>query len=120
MYDNEFERERRKQRRLEKLGSDVPRCGMCAETDDRTLELHHVAGRKHDAMTAVLCRNCHRKVSDGQRDHPNPIDLADPMLASAGNFLLGLADMLAIIVGKLCEFGHALIDRSAGTEGDAA
>lgn len=112
MNDDEYEQERRKQRRLEKLGTTHPRCGMCGEADDRALELHHVAGRKHDDVTVILCRNCHRKVSDNQKDHPAIITQADPMLAIIGSFLLGLADMLNIIVAKLCEFGLALIARS--------
>jgi hypothetical protein len=120
MNDDEFERERRKQRRLDKLGTNNPRCGTCGEADDRVLELHHVAGRKHDDVTAILCRNCHRKMTDNQKDHPAVITQADPMLASIGNFLLGLADMLSIIVAKLCEFGLALIARSTGAEGETA
>ena len=120
MNNNDFERERRKQRRLEKLGSNNPLCGMCGESDDRTLELHHVAGRKHDETVAILCRNCHRKVSDDQSDHPATTGTADPLLASIGNFLLGLADMLAIIVSKLCEFGHDLIARSSEPKGEVA
>lgn len=120
MNGNDFERERRKQHRLEKLGSNNPLCGMCGESDDRTLELHHVAGRKHDEMVAILCRNCHRKMSDDQKDHPAATGQADPSLASIGKFLLGLADMLAIIVTRLCEFGHVLIARSSEPMGEVA
>ena len=120
MTDKELPQERRKQKRLEKLGSNDPRCGTCGEHDDRTLELHHVADRKHDATMVPLCRNCHRKVTDDQHDHPAFDPNADPLVASIGHFLLGLADMLTIILAKLSEFGLALIARSTGTEGKPA
>ena len=106
-------REARKQNRLEKLGSNTPRCGVCGEADDRCLEAHHVAGRRHDEATVCICRSCHRKVSDDQKDRPAFDPDADACLDSVGRFLLGLADLLRLIVEKLIEFGHALIARAA-------
>ena len=120
MTDKELAAERRKQKRLERLGTNEPRCGTCGEHDDRALELHHVAGRKHDDTLAPLCRNCHSKVSDDQRDHPALNANADALLASIGHFLLGLADMLRIVLAKLSEFGVALIERSTCFEGKSA
>lgn len=113
MDDKELAREARKQRRLETLCTDDPRCGTCDERDDRVLEAHHVAGRKNDPGTVIICRNCHRKVSDDQEDHPAFDKTADPMLQTIGNFLLGLADLLRLAIEKLSEFGHALIERAA-------
>jgi len=118
MTNHDNERERRKQARLERLGSNEPRCATCGETDDRTLELHHVAGRKQDDTTVILCRNCHRKMSDDQRDHPAPNQNSEPPHTSIGHFLLGLADMLRIIVDRLYEFGHELIRSSEKTPED--
>ena len=120
MIDDEMASERRKQKRLDALGSNDPHCGICGEPDWRTLELHHVAGRHHDDEMVPLCRNCHRKVTDDQKDHPAFDPDADPMLAGIGHFLLGLADMLRIILAKLSEFGLALIARSSCIEGEAA
>lgn len=112
-------RETRKQRRLEKFGTNDPRCAQCGDTRSECLELHHVADRGRDDAKVCVCRNCHRVLSDQQHDHP-PFDLsADPMLATIGHFLLGLVDMLRIIVEKLSEFGLALIVRARVTEGDA-
>lgn len=119
MNDIEMKREIRRQNRLERLGTSEPRCGICGESDDRVHELHHVAGRKHDDLTVIHCRNCHRKVSDDQLDHPAFDPNADPVLANIGHFLMGLADMLRIIIGKLQEFGEALIERSTQFAGDA-
>jgi hypothetical protein len=113
MDDKELAREARKQRRLEALGTNKPRCGACGECDDRTLEAHHVAARKNDPATVIVCRNCHRKVSDDQKDHPSFDPAADPLLQTIGHFLLGLADLLRLAVQKLTEFGHTLIERAA-------
>jgi hypothetical protein len=113
MDDKELAREARKQRRLETLGTNEPRCGACGEGDDRTLEAHHVAGRKCDPSTVIVCRNCHRKVSDDQEDHPALDKTADPLLQTIGHFLLGLADLLRLAIEKLRQFGHALIERAA-------
>jgi hypothetical protein len=119
MNNQEYERERRRQKRLGKLGTNDPHCSLCGEGDDRMLELHHIAGRQHDDALAIVCRNCHRVVSDDQKDHPAFDPAADPELASIGHFLLGLADMLRVVIVKLNEFACTLIDRSR-SEGGAA
>lgn len=103
-------KERRKQARLAKLGSNNPICGDCGERDWRCLEAHHVADYGRDETTVCLCRNCHRKVSDDQKDHPPFDPNADPVLDRIGHFLIGCADMLRIIIEKLYEFGLLLID----------
>lgn len=100
-------------RKLKALGTDRPICGACGETDPRCFELHHVAGRKQDSMTVLLCANDHRRVTDDQKDHPTPTESYDELLAKIGNFLLGLADMLRVIVERLIEFGNALIEHAA-------
>jgi len=120
MTNEEFERERREQRRLETLGTDNPCCGICPENDSRVLELHHIAGRKFDDTMAILCRNCHRKVTDDAEDHPIVDPAADQLLAMIGKFLLGLADMLHLAVAKLYEFGRALICLANAGEGECA
>lgn len=109
LEDND-EYERRKQRRLHALGTNEPRCGSCGEDRWQTLELHHLAGQAHDDQVVIQCRNCHRVLSDAQRDHPAPQETADPYVQMIGNFLLGLADMLRLIAERLQEFGRALIE----------
>lgn len=117
---DDFERERRQQKRFEKLGTDDPRCGMCGEDNNCALELHHVAGRKHDDLTVILCANCHRIMSDDQRDHPVFDRSANDPMAAIGYFLLGLADMLRVIVRRLHEFGQMLIDGKSDNVGKVA
>lgn len=117
MENSTSDYERRKQARLEKLGTNNPSCGVCGFRDWRCIEKHHIAGHKRDKATALLCANHHRIVTDDQKDHP-PFDPdADPLLDSIGQFLLALASMLKIVVEKLLEFGHALIDRSKTQSG---
>jgi hypothetical protein len=120
MTKEQLARERRKQRRLAMLGTNEPRCGMCGDDRWQCIEAHHPSDHDRDDTTVLLCRNCHRVVSDDQKDHLPHNSVADPMLDSIGHFLLGLADMLRIVVGKLYEFGQALIARAAPMiEGDA-
>ncbi len=104
--------ERRKQSKLYKLGTNNPRCPCCPETDWRVFEQHHPAGRKHDDLTINICANDHRRLTDSQNDHPKTEPNAHELLAMIGNFLLGLADMLVLIIERLYEFGNALVARA--------
>jgi hypothetical protein len=105
--------ERRKQKALQRLGADHPACAVCGEADWRCLERHHLGQEAYDEMGVIVCRNCHRKLSDRQAEHPGPIDCGTPsLLEQAGHVLLGLADFFALLVAKLRAFGHALIERA--------
>lgn len=104
--------ERRHQAALERLGTNNPRCTLCAEDDWRCIERHHIAGRKYDSATVLICRNCHRKLSDPQKDHPEQINSPSELLEIVGHFLLVLADFFAELIVKLREFGNALIERT--------
>jgi hypothetical protein len=103
--------EERKQARLEKLGSNDPKCGTCGEDDWRCLELHHLGDHGSDDLMVIVCRNCHRKLSDDQRDHLTHGEVIDPLLHRVGRFLLGLADLLALVLVRLREFAMELIAR---------
>lgn len=115
----EIVREARKQRRLEALGTDTPHCAMCSESDWRCMEMHHIGGQ-FDETVVCICRNCHRKSTDDQKDHPDFNPNADPVLQRIGHFLLGLADMLRRIVDQLAEFGAILIETAKGNTGEVA
>ena len=120
MTQEELARERRKQRRLEALGTNDPRCGTCGESRWQCIEEHHPSDHGREATTVLECRNCHRVLSDDQKDHPAFNANNEPMLDAIGHFLLGLADMLRMVIQKLYEFGKALIARAAPVvEGDA-
>lgn len=102
--------EDRKQQQLRRLGTQNPQCVHCGESDPAVLELHHIAGRKHHDDLAIVCANCHRKLSDKQRDDVPPVS-PEPKgpLAKIGHYLLGLANFLAKVVATLREFGAWLI-----------
>jgi hypothetical protein len=74
--ENRLQTEVRKQRRLRALG-DHPSCELCGESDPEALtrcnrtiiEENHVGGISNDAeLTQILCLNCHRKVTELQRE----------------------------------------------------
>lgn len=109
-------KEVRKQKRLETLGSNHPVCIECGENDWRCLEQHHIAGRAYDETVCNICYNCHRKLSDDQKDHPK--QAGTPAKAEIiGRFLIGLADFLVLLVIKLKEFGHYLIQSAQAMAG---
>jgi hypothetical protein len=58
----------------------------------------------------ILCRNCHRKLTDAQKDHPKTPDV-EPLTKEKqiGHFLLGLSDLLKLVAEKLRDFGAYLI-----------
>lgn len=104
-----FAAERRKQARLDKLGTNTPRCVLCGEDDYRCLERHHIGGQAYDDDTAILCRNCHRKFSDMQKDHPRQKSNPPSREEIIGHFLLGVADIFELLIGKFREFAKWLL-----------
>jgi hypothetical protein len=104
--------ERRKQARLHKLGTNTPTCATCGNNDWRCIEEHHPDTRKRDNLVVLLCANHHRLVTHNQKDHPEETPGCDELLARIGNFLLGLADMLNLILERLYEYGETLIERA--------
>jgi hypothetical protein len=102
--------ETRRQAAFRRLGTDHPVCVICGCADWRCLELHHIAGQKHHGDLAIVCRNCHRILSDDQCDHP-PVLEEDSII---GRYLIGLADLLAMIASRLKEFGLFLIEMAEG------
>lgn len=108
-----MDEEDRKQQRLRRLGTRTPCCVGCGETNPVVFEHHHIAGRKHSDDMVTLCLNCHRKLSDKQRDHV-PAGAKEPTgpLATIVHYLLGLADLLALVVEALRKFGAWLIGQT--------
>ncbi len=57
----------------------------------------------------IFCRNCHRKLSDMQKDHPKQISTPPTREEIIGHFLLGVADVLELLIGKFREFAKWLL-----------
>ena len=110
MDHHELERERRNQQCVERLGVERPVCALCGEDDLRCLERHHIAGRAYDNDVAIACRNCHRKLSDDQFDHPEALGGSPTPLERIGHYLIGLAELFALLAQTLKKFGNALIE----------
>ena len=112
------DKEDRLEQHCRRLDTHDPRCLFCDEADPRCLEEHHIAGREYHPRTEIVCRNCHRKRSDEQLDHP-PHDKATPLdqRTVIGRFLLGLCDFLIAIAERLREFGHWLIEEARRAKG---
>ena len=111
------DKEIRKQKRLEKLGSNHPVCVVCGEDGWQCLEQHHIAGQAYGDDLCNVCRNCHRKLSDDQKDHPKQITKNPTSLETIGHLLLGLADLFALLVERLREYGQLLIQAAKEATG---
>ena len=103
----------RLEQQYRRLGRRDPACLTCGESNPLCLELHHLAGHKHHNDLGIVCRNCHRKLSNEQLDHGPGTNSGDSgTLATIGHYLLGLADFLFMIVNALREFGKQLIGKA--------
>jgi hypothetical protein len=121
--DTKFRRtETRRQNALDRLGTNKPCCVVCGETDPHCLELHHLFGRKNDPDTLVIvCRNCHRKLSDAQKDHVKlvqPIE-ADPQSAIP-LIVQALADLFHLLHSYFQNLANKLMSSVPGEGGDHA
>jgi hypothetical protein len=119
MPKKHLDHEDRKERHFRRLGTRNPVCVICGRRDPyhpEIFDLHHVAGKNHHDDVCIVCSNCHRTLTDRQKDHLPPA--ASPpigMLATIGHYLLGLADMLAMIVEILRKFGNWLLGEASRT-----
>jgi hypothetical protein len=122
MNGRELNRERRRQQALERLGTNKPRCVVCGHDDPLALELHHIAARAFDDQQVPVCRNCHRRLSDYQKDHS--LGQAKPAseFECIRRFLLGLADLFEMLVRRLREFAGKLaaLDSPDNPQNDGA
>ena len=116
--ETEINRDARRRRALERLGTKNPKCLFCDEDDPLCLELHHPAGRAYDGTTVIVCRNHHRKLSDRQKDQPDKIQDPPDRLEVIAHFLLGLADLFEFLIAKLREFAGELTERADPNRGN--
>jgi hypothetical protein len=112
MASRHLDKEDRREQHCKRLNTHEARCVICEETDPRCLEEHHIAGRGYHDDTAIVCRNCHRKLSDDQLDHARDQEKPTGELATIGHFLLGVCDFLLLVLARLREFGYRLIHES--------
>lgn len=114
----ELARERRERVAKKRLGTPNPKCAACGFNDRTCLEAHHVAGQAYDPTKVITCRNCHRRLSDWQKDHPEKLEAIPSFDEQLAHFLLGLADFFELLVEKLREFARQLFDQLKINTGD--
>ena len=102
---DEDEAARKSEKRLfqayRRLGTDEPICVVCRYTYPHALEVHHLLGLGLDGTTGIVCRNCHRHLTDLQQGWPEArIETLQTNLISA-RLLFGLADLFATVAPAL-------------------
>ena len=108
----EIRRESRRQRAIERLGCCNPVCVVCGENDPLVLEKHHLEGQTFGNTLVIVCRNCHRKLSDRQKDHPEKIGEPPDKLEATAHYLLGRADLSEQLAKQDRVFAKQLLDRA--------
>lgn len=109
MSETEKRQETRRQKAFERLGTDHPVCPFCGETDWRCMELHHLEGEQFGKTLICVCRNCHRKLSDSQKDHPPKFGEPPNTLEQIAHALEGLADLFVLLAQKLRAFAAQVL-----------
>jgi len=90
---------RREEEQRRRLPPDAA-CVACGESNPKVLELHHAAGRAHERdLTAVLCKNCHLKATEGQLREEVELRATDSFL-----------ERIAMIFGNLAAFFRFLAE----------
>lgn len=122
-------KEKRDQRRIQELGTRLPKCQLCGETDITAirkakgflLEEHHIAGN-HVGETILVCRNCHAKLTDKQLEWPKEAFAENPSPElQAATFFMGLAELLFLLAEWCKKYALKLFEYISQAEpGDAS
>ncbi len=106
-----FRAERRRQRRLEVLRTEIPCCPLCGETALECLEVHEIAGFRRDAQAEIIvCRNCHRKLTTGLLNAGIPMVRESCSLERTAQCLRALAVTMRAEADALDRWARSLID----------
>ena len=107
--------ETRLERTYRRFGTRTPSCATCGETYPHALELHHIGEQAHHDDLSIICRNCHRKLSDAQVDR-RTVTCSDDRSEMIGRYLYGLADLFRMIADTLTAFARELLGLSDDAE----
>jgi hypothetical protein len=111
-YDDDYNSERRRQKALERLGTNKPKCVFCNESNPHCLERHHIPGRGFGDEVVIVCRNCHRKLSNSQKGHSSKINDPPSLDERVEHFLDGGADFLVVLADSLRKYARELDERT--------
>jgi hypothetical protein len=102
------------EQQFRRLRTRTPCCTICAESDPACLELHHPGGRDHDDLT-ILCRNCHRKLSETQDQIAHLTNYPKSDSGRIGWFLMCHADQMDRSSKTFRAYGEQLLDEDEGS-----
>ncbi|MGA2636193.1 hypothetical protein [Methylocella sp.] len=97
-----------KKERLEGIHNEV--CLGCAADLRLGKEDDHMIGRKHGDLVWPLCKPCHRKRSELQREEPPATDTPRNLLGIIGRWLLSVAEYFELMRDTFRRFGEYLIE----------
>ena len=107
------DKDTRLEQKYRKLGTREPICAGCGyRKSPYAFEHAHVVPRKYGDETVLLCRNCHREQSDGEKDHSYEPTTANPKMETIGRYLVAVADFLKMIANTLADYGAWLMDQA--------
>lgn len=83
-------------------------CGYCKSSS--AMELAHIAPREFHDDGGVLCSNCHREVSDPEKDLSYAPQSANPQVETIGRYLIALSEWFLRIANTIAAFGEWLLN----------
>ncbi len=101
----------RREQDYKRLRTQTPICLTCGYSGSpAAMEYsHHVPKGFHDDG-GVQCSNCHREVSDIERDYSYEPQSANPQMETIGRYLIALAEWFERIANTIAGFGEWLLD----------
>lgn len=111
-----LKRERQERERLAEIIEQGGYCRLCGYFEDPTLleegiiEAHHIAGKKIDPMTVLVCPTCHKKLSKDQYSWDKRwMRINNPPNVIRALILRGISDLLIVIAKKLREMSDSML-----------
>lgn len=113
MNKQDIDAERRRQRRLEEMGTNSPICLACGYTKKwYNFHGHHIAGQNYDREAIeFFCTRCHGDFTERQRYHPRALPGPPRATERLEHFCLGLDDILTAINHFMSEWSDQLNER---------
>ena len=114
--------ERRRARRSARIGPDA-RCVLCHAANPELLirvkrtilEAHHIVGLANDVTaTVILCRNCHAKVTEKQREFGASFEVPESLLDKAISVLRHLAALFYVVADMMRVLADQLVALLSG------
>ena len=105
--------ESRREKDYKRLRTRNPICLACDYMKHpAAMELAHIAPRQFHDDGGVLCSNCHREMSDTEKDFSYAPQSINPQMETIGRYLISLAEWFKRIAETLAAFGAWLLDQS--------